>query len=367
MSDGVELQSQLLLAAFAEPPRAMTAWTHWQAQSRWQRHVAFDAYLLLPRVYHNLGGRGVDDALFTRLKGVVKRNWLANAATMAAIGRVTQALQASDIAAVLLPPCALLLADRSVALEPGTPIACQLARSDAQRVTRLLRAQAWHCIAPGVPLWSLPGYIAASPRLHLRAADGMLLDLHWVDALGSLVSSSASRQWHGRTLLTLDSAASIRLLITSAGLGTDLARVARALLLLEPSPDNAGWCCLLQLLRQYVSPFYATVASLAPVAALSGVSTGAVKGVIIAAMKEVANAAAQPAREGTFSVRLHQRWRHYRRTLGDGFSTVQAILCLPGYLMGKWDLQQLQEILPRLSRAVRYQWRLRNRCEGIER
>ncbi len=149
MSDPVSLQAQLLLAAFAQPHRAVPAWAQWRADSGWQHHLDFDAYLLLPRVYHNLGGRGVDDALFRRLKGVVKRNWAANAATLAALGRVAGVLDTSCIVAVLLPPCSLLLRDRSTALEPATPIAYRMARKDAQGVIRLLCAAGW-AVSPTV-------------------------------------------------------------------------------------------------------------------------------------------------------------------------------------------------------------------------
>jgi hypothetical protein len=140
MNQAADLQAQLLLAAFAEPHRAVPAWARWGAESGWEQHVDFDSFLLLPRVYHNLGGHGIDDALFRRLKGVVKRNWAANAATLAALGRVAEVLQQTGVAAALLPPCSLLLRDRSTALEPGIPIAFRLAREDAQRVIRLLCA-----------------------------------------------------------------------------------------------------------------------------------------------------------------------------------------------------------------------------------
>jgi hypothetical protein len=360
MSDSISLQTQLLLAAFAEPHRAVPAWARWRAESGWEHHLDFDAYLLLPRVYHNLGGRGVDDALFRRLKGVVKRNWAANTATLSALGRVAEVLQQSGMAAVLLPPCSLLLRDRSTALEPGTAIAYQMARRDAQGASRLLGAAGWRCVAHGVPRWSLPGYIAATSRICLRDKDGTTLDLQWVEALHSIAGGEVSHELHGRAMRSPGTPASIFLLIAGPGMGSDFCRLSRALLLLEKAPEEDGWRCLLAQLQLRDSPFLALVASLSPVSAMSGTSAGE---------REVQHS--QPVQAGitdgyamTFRGRLARRWQRYRGELGAAFSTGRAIAYLPGYLMGKWDVQQVSEILPRSLRTLRYYWRQRHTNEN---
>ena len=272
MSDSISLQTQLLLAAFASPQQAMRAWACWQSASGWERHLDFESYLLLPRVYHNLGGQGVEDALFTRLKGVVKRNWAANTATLAAIRRIAGILEKSGIASVLLPPCSLLLHDRSAALATATTIAWQIARRDAQCVTRLLGDAGWRCVAHGVPHWSLPGYIAAISHISLRDGEGTTLDLQWVDALESVAGGSDSHHLHGQAPRSPGTRASIRLLLDSPGMGSELCRLSRALLLLDKTPDDDGWRCLLERLQQRGSPFLDLVAELSPVCTLSGTS-----------------------------------------------------------------------------------------------
>ncbi len=356
MSALVSLQTQLLLAAFASPQQAVPAWARWQSESDWERHLDFESYLLLPRVYHNLDGRGVDDALFKRLKGVVKRNWAANAATLVAIRRIADILQQSGIASVLMPPCSLLLRDRSAALAPGTPIAYQIARRDAQCVTRLLSDAGWRCVANGVPRWSLPGYIAAVSHISMRDGDGTTLDLHWVDALESVAGGSASHDLHGQTIRSPGTRASMRLLFDSPGMGSELCRLSRVLLLLEKAPDEDGWLCLLQQLQQRYSPFLDLVAELSPVVTVSGISAGDWN----ADPSERPVTTASGTQIMTFRQRLAKPWQYYRRVLGDETSTVQALRYLPGYLMGKWVLQHFSEILPSAYRALRYHWRQRN-------
>jgi hypothetical protein len=346
------LQLDLLRAAFAPPAQALPAWARWQSGSGWEQHVDFDAYLLLPRVYHNLGGRGVDDALFQRLKGVVKRNWAANAATLTAISRIAVALERAAIPCVLLPPCSLLLHDRTVALAAGTPIACQIARRDAQRAVRLLRGQGWRGIARGIPRWSVPGFIAASSRLHLRDGQGRLLDLQWPDtatcAHGSMVHTV-----HGHALRSPGLRASIQLLLCDAGADSELCRVSRALLLLAKMPDSDGWHCLLAHLRLRCSPLLELVAALAPPGARSGAADRDER----ADVTVPAASAANSGHSSTFLRRLARPWQHYRSALGAQFSTAQALCFLPGYLMGKWQLQHVGQILPRAYRALRYHWR----------
>ncbi len=360
MSGSISLQAQLLLAAFAEPHRAVPAWARWRAESGWEHHMDFDAYLLLPRVYHNLGGRGVDDALFRRLKGVVKRNWAANTATLSALGRVAGVLDRSGMEAVLLPPCSLLLRDRSTALEPATPIAYRMSRKDAQGASRLLGAAGWRCVAHGVPRWSLPGYIAATSCMRLRDHDGITLHLQWAEAPQSVDAGEVSHELHGRAMRSLDTVQSIRFLIVGQGMGSDFCRLSRALLLLEKAPEDDGWRCLLALLQLRNSPFVDTVASLSPVRAMSGASAGERE----ARYSGPELTGSSDASVMTFRGRIARRWQRYRGELGAAISTGRAIVYLPGYLMGKWDVQQVSEILPRSLRTFRYYWRQRSTNEN---
>ncbi|MEZ5573718.1 MAG: hypothetical protein R3E64_17125 [Halioglobus sp.] len=359
MSKRLELQSLLLLAAFAEPSRALDAWRLWHSQSQWENAVDFDAYLLLPQVYHNLGGRGVEDALFKRLKGVVKRNWLANTATLAAISRIAQVLQANAIASVLLPPHAQLLDDRSMAMQPGAVIAYRIDRSDAQFAVWLLHAQGWRSAKFSVPYWCLPGFIAATNSLRLNA-DDLALDLQWFESGQQDSHGTASRLFHGQTISTLGTVATIRLLLTAADMGSELVRVTRALLLLHKTSDHAGWRCLLQLLRERESGFADLVASFSPVPAMYSVVTVCKEEAVHKREFHAANDT--PATTLWMHYRL--RWKAYRAALGDDFSCAAAIRCLPGYLMGKWSLHRLREVFPRWYGTLRYQWRLRHPSRG---
>jgi hypothetical protein len=363
----INLHSQLLLAAFAEPQRAVPAWMQWQAQSDWQSTVDFDAYLLLPRIFHNLGGLGVEDALFMRLKGVVKHNWVANTTTLNGIASVEKLLQRNAITAVLLPPCALLLGDRSMAMSPGEPISYRISRSDAQRVARLLCAQGWRSVAASVPRWCLPGYIAATRNLRIRA-DELTLDLQWMDSPGPERNpvddiSATRRVFHGQSICTLGAPESIRLLLSAPNMGTELARVSRALMLLQHGADYAGWHCLLQLLHRSGSGYADLVESLKPAA--GDANQHSVQPALQqelqhstqpSSQSELASHSPPDTRANTLWKHYQLRWRHYRSALGEEFSSAAALCCLPGYLMGRWELQRFHEIVPAAYRTLRFQW-----------
>lgn len=355
MSDPVGLQRDLLLAAFAAPSQALPAWARWQSASGWERHLDFESYLLLPRVYHNLGGRGVDDALYTRLKGVVKRNWAANAATLAVIARIAEILQTKGIASELLPPCALLLSDRSAALAAGTPIAYRIARGDAPNVIALLRDAGWRCIADGVPRWSLPGYIAAVDRIELRDAGETALDLRWTGPLDRADGDSAFRELRGCTIRMPGARSGVGLLLDDAGAGSELGRLSRALLLLEKAPDAGGWRHLTLWLQQRGSPFLDTVSVLSPAVATPDDSVPESQ----ADSVEARGNAATEDHNLTFIGRLATPWRTYCNALGEQTSLPQALQCLPGYLTGKWRLRHAGELLPAVYRSLRYHWRQR--------
>jgi len=344
-----ELQSLLLTAAFADPMRALPAWTQWQVQSQWEAALDFDSYLLLPQVYHNLGGRGVEDALFRRLKGVVKRNWLANTATLSAIAGTTQTLQAGAIDAVLLPPCALLLVDRSMALPADTPIAYRIGRGDAQRAVRAFTDRGGVIVSRGAPRWCMPGYIAATRSVQLRA-EGILLTLRWHDGPSPVTRGAVSHGLRGQTVTTLDTAGTIQSLLDDEGMGGEFVRLARALLVLQRESDHAGWRYLLKVLHSQHSPFTGLVSGLSPV------PVPAVDTLVVLPEAKLAVTDAQPA---SFRGHYRQRWQAYRAALGEQFSRATALRCLPGYLMGRWGLQRPGEVVPRLYRAVRYQWRSR--------
>ncbi len=186
----------------------------------------------------------------------------------------------------------------------------------------------------------------------------MTLDLQWAEAPRSVDGGEAAHELHGRAMRSLDTVQSIRFLLGGPGMGSDFCRLSRALLLLEKAPEHDGWRCLLAQLQLRDSPFVDTVASLSPVSAISGASAGERE----AERSEPVQAGITEASAMTFRGRLARRWQRYRGELGAAFSTGRAIVYLPGYLMGKWDVQQVSEILPRSLRTLRYYWRQRAHC-----
>ncbi|MBK6510392.1 MAG: hypothetical protein IPG64_22510 [Haliea sp.] len=346
------LQSALLVAAFSDPLEAESAWARWQSTSGWEQHVDFESYLLLPRVYHNLGGRGVDDALYQRLKGLVRRCWAANAAMRGVLGRVAQLFEADAIDAVVLPPGALLLHDHSAVLAPDTLLALEIDRRHASRTVAVLQSAGWCASVLSVPSWSFPGFIAASSHLKMTNAAGMQLELHWRDSLQTPYRDIVPTKIAGHPVGSLSTEASIQFLFIAPGMGNELARISRALLLLHAAPAGAAWHCLLRHLQERSSPFLHTVTALSGLPALQPAQAHTAT---FPPAPDTTDAMHTPS----FARQLAVRWSHYRRLLGEGTSFEQSVRYLPGYLMGKWNLQYPHQLLPGIWRNLGYHWRRR--------
>jgi hypothetical protein len=134
-------------------------------------------------------------------------------------------------------------------------------------------------------------------------------------------------------------------------------------MVLKVSPEAAAGRYLQQHLEQAGSPFEALVSYLCSTEVVvedcqQRQSPRAVEGPPEPPPETLAE-----TRSTTFLGRLRRRWLRYRVLLGEEVSAVRAVLCLPGFLMGKWQLQHVREILPRLWPAVRYQWRQRGSRE----
>jgi len=350
------LRGELVVAAFGELPAALDAWQRWREGSDWQRHVDFESFLLLPRVYRNLGGQSVEDELHSRLRGVIRRNWAANTRRIARLRPLLSLVEAVANGAVLPPPHALLCDDASAAFTAEHPRLWFPARAGALELAHALLHCGWQCSEQGVPAWCLAGYAAASGSLTL-AQGGELIELHWADGDEGVPDGQRSaddfvtRTLAGAELRCFGPRGTVRYLLHGPGQGPAFRRVARVLLYLERHGDPDAWRCLLRFLDESGGSWAAAVRELAPVAV----------GGTPARTPPAAATPCRPAASNRLPFLQQQRhhWRRYRNALGGQAGTTAALAQLPGYLMGRWKLSKPVEIPGRLLRGLVSDWRYR--------
>lgn len=351
------LRGELIVAAFGEPGHALAAWQRWREGSGWQRHVDFESFLLLPRVYRNLGGQRVGDALYSRLRGVIRQNWTANTRRIALLRRLLSTAEADASGAVLPPPHALLCDDASAAFTAEQPRLWFSRRDAALSLARVLLRTGWRSHGHRVPLWCLAGYAAARHSLALEQA-GNVLDLHWAGDVegcqeGSAVVTTVTGTLAGTPVRCFGPPATVRHLLDGPGQGPPFRRVARALLYLERHGDPEAWACLQGFLDDSGAPWAEAAGDLVP-----GEAIGVRTGLALSTRALPDNPAASNRMPFLQKQRYH--WRRYRAALGGHSGASEALAQLPGYLMGRWDLSRPAEIPARLLRGLCSDWRYRH-------
>ena len=121
------LQEDLLRASFGVDETAVAAWRRWRDAIDWEAPLDRDAFRLMPRTCRNLRRLGDADPLLPRLQGIARQAWYANQRWVRRLQPTLQALAASDVELLLVPPTAVLLLDATPVLDPTTPLACVIA------------------------------------------------------------------------------------------------------------------------------------------------------------------------------------------------------------------------------------------------
>ena len=352
----LELGQTLLLAAFAPRDEALAAWDLWERSSNWQDHVEFDAYLLLPQVYHNLGSGAVEDALFSRLKGIIRQNWVANSHRLALLKAILNCSTLPVRHLIVLPPLSSLSDDRSTAFSNENAAIWLPHRQDLPELIAKLSATGWLIPDRHIPRWSLHGFVAAATSLALQHPKHGALELKWP---GGEYASGADWQplregvqanFAGCVACCLTAEDTVRYLLLAPGLGSAFRRCARALLYLRQPEHEAGWRQLLQLLQTCSSPLLESVRMLAPQTKAMQEPTAILR------RTTTQNSPRLPV----FRKQL-QHWKRFQNDLGDNTGTAQMLAALPGYLMGKWELNRPSQIPGRLLIGVMSDFRYRLR------
>jgi hypothetical protein len=359
VNDEHALKESLLIAAFAGKKDARAAWHRWEHGSGWQSHVDFDSYLLLPRIYHNLGGDSVEDELFGRLKGVIRQNWVTNTSSLRMVKSLIDSSRLPAEFLWVLPPLSLLSQDRSTALSDRAPAVWLPRKSDLPSFAADMRTAGWRMSAKRIPDWCMSGFLAAASSLDWEHSRHGVLQVRWHCGY-----SDTPIAWHPQNNATEASLAdqqvyclcasdTVRYLILAPGMGSAFERCSRAILYLWHNDNREGWQCLMQLLQAESSPYLGTVRRLAP--------------------KEIGSELqAQPDMAPEFpaqgvSARLpffrkqYEHWHSFHKDLGSDTGIIQSLIAMPGYLMGKWNLAHPAEIPRRLAQGILSDYRHRSK------
>ena len=242
------LQEDLLRAAFGVDETAVAAWRRWRDAIDWEAHLDRDAFRLMPRTCRTLRRLGEADPLLPRLQGIARQAWYANQRWVGRLQPTLQALAASGVELLLVPPTAVLLLDRTPVLDPAAPLACAVRGEQAEAAIRCLWRLGWRT-SVRVPHWSLAGYVMAGRRLTWWNPDGQALDLVWQwdrsDRSGRFPREVWERTGQGRLanvpVLTPDAADAVHDLCRQAPAGSCFAQMVDLLLLVDAMPGPLDW------------------------------------------------------------------------------------------------------------------------------
>lgn len=360
-------QEDLISAAFLRHPDAITAWQRWRDSVNWDDHLDHGGFALLPQVYRNLSQLGADDPLFPRLKGIGRQAWLTNQQLIYKIKPILDAWQEVKLdAPLVLPPTQQLLHDSSALLNPKAPLSFSVHPSQAEKAIGALLDIGCRPHEVRLPAWSMTGYILGAHHLKLEWNSGVSLHLCWgvhgwlgkhVDELWATTYPGKLGRYPICTLSLADTLAfMLRQPITDRpfdALAEFLAYIAATDPVHLPSlqqaqwvnPPTADWRELFSIaqaiFRQWnVSLDISTRFILEPAAAPHGESRPLLP------------------RRTLSSQWLLSRWHEYRLELGKHHSAWMALLQLPGYLMGRWQINHIGALpcqlliwLQRLARA----------------
>jgi len=359
VNDKHALKETLLIAAFAGKKEALAAWQRWERNSNWQSHVDFDAYLLLPRVYHNLGGDSVHDELFGRLKGIIRQNWVTNTHSLSMVKALVNGSKLPAERLWILPPLSLLSQDRSTALRAKGATLWLPQKRDLPSFAVDMRATGWLMSDKHIPDWCMPGFSSAASSLSWEHARYGSLRVCWPGG-----DSDATVEWHpqnngtetslaGERLHCLSPSDTVRYLILAPELGSGFERCSRALLYLWHNGNREGWQNLLQLLQAGSSPYLGTVRQLVP------------EEISIELEPQPAMAPEEPTQDDSarrpFFQKQYEHWHAFHNDLGGDTGILQSLVSMPGYLMGRWSLTHPAKIPRRLLQGILSDYRHRSK------
>ncbi len=330
-------QIDLLGAAFLRGRGAVGAWESWRDGVDWDGHLDHASFALLPLVYRNLARLGVQDPLMPRLKGVMRRAWLANQRWIARIEPSLAACARDGIEVLVLPPTLRLLLDSSAVMSAQERLSLAVRPGQAEPAVRCLLRAGWRMPEVSLPRWSLTGYIVGARHLMLQEAQGQPLMLTWglewwlADRVGEVWTGARHELLGRQPVRRLDSADALEFELRHPVGDPPLRRIAEILMIAQHGEPD--WGRLAQAVRERPLPpdWSAALALMQPFLDQWGAPPDLPRWC-------GPPSPARAAPRASLLRRSRYDWRAYRAALGSRHGLAAALIQLPGYLMGRWHV-----------------------------
>lgn len=341
MTDTLEpLQEDLLRSAFLAHPDAATAWPRWRDSVDWDGYLDYEAFALLPAIYRNLRRLGVDDPLFPRFKGIARQSWLANQQRIADWQDALNGFARNGVELLLLPPTARLAADPSSVMNRAQSLRWGVRENHAEAAVRCLLDSGWRTRRVRLPLALIPGYVRGTRFLQMENGQGESLDLTW--GLEWWFGESVAGVWERASHALLGKQPARCLAATDAfeyvvrqPATDDLLGRMIDLLSIAANAESIDWD---RLNRRFADqPLTVEQSSLFPLLLPFLSNRGGTADSSRWSDCPPAEASGVSA-PGSALARYRQDWTIYRRAWGQAYRPATALIQLPGYLMGRWQL-----------------------------
>ncbi|MFO1429886.1 MAG: hypothetical protein U1F76_07060 [Candidatus Competibacteraceae bacterium] len=346
------LQVDLLRAAFLRHPDALPAWRRWRDSIAWNQYVDPEVFALLPVVYRNLHGLGADDPLFPRFKGIARQAWLANQRWIAELQDTLVRCAEEGVELLALPPTQQLLGDPAVVQSYRRQLALAVRPEQAERAVRCLLHSGWRAARVQLPSGLVAGYVRGTRYLLLKNAkrDPLMLAWGlewWFDDSAASVWRRARRQSLGKQPIRgLDPGDALAFVLRRSLAETSFGRIAEALAI-AVGTELMPWDRLCETFGRHPLPTerLTMLAILQPFFDRRGLTYR---------LRQWCGESRTESRwtlpAGSPLVRYGRDWQTYRQAWGDSYHPAMALLQLPGYLMGRWQLSSPAELPRGLAR-----------------
>jgi hypothetical protein len=342
------LDIDLLRAAFEPQPDAATAWRRWRNSVDWDGPIEPDAFPLLPRICRNLQAIGIDDPLFPRFKGIARQAWVNNQHLKATIGGWVTAIPSVEFMA--LPPTALLYADSTSLANQGRWFHFAVRPMRAACAIRGLLRAGWRASGLRLPTSLIEGYVLGTGHIPLELADTGTMTLTWrletlfEDRVDEVWNDSESLAWGDHSMRSLCPTDAVTFSLRQRVGNHPVRWMSSVLSLASPMID---WPRVLRSLA--MRPLSHECSELLPtlVRFLEGEHASASSWRWPVGPSDLVPVT-RP-REPSWN-RWQKDWATYRAAWGSEYRLSTALIQLPGYLMGRWQLPSPGGLLQGLAR-----------------
>jgi Uncharacterised nucleotidyltransferase len=169
------LQELLLKAALFRGDAALSAYKEWISSVDIE-NLDWGSYRLLPLLYHNLNGLGINDPVMKKLKGVYRYTWFKNKMLFAEMSRLLQLFSEAGIKTMALKGPALVLVHyRDCGLRPMDDFDVLVPTERATDAIDLLRKNGFVPFKEDSP----ETILSKRHSTPFRSASQLNMDLHW--------------------------------------------------------------------------------------------------------------------------------------------------------------------------------------------